>query len=109
MPLHAAANSIRREPDDAITIHKHGIDDGNVGVVRADLHGTHVGQPNRRSSMIYALTSGTIEFTVGDETFTANTGDIVTAPPNTRRQLSGNATLVIISSPAFDPADEQEN
>lgn len=55
----------------------------------------------------YIVTDGQMKITVDSEVFDAGTGDIIVAPVGSRRELQGQATLVIINTPKFDPADEQ--
>lgn len=107
MLLYSAEDCQRRKPDDGITILDYGVSTDEMSVVRAELHGSHVGQRNRRSTTTYIVTEGRMNITVDSEALEANAGDIVVAPVGSRRELQGKATLVIINTPKFDPADEQ--
>ena len=106
MTHYPATSARRHKPDDGITIIDQGANQGGMSMVRAELHGRHIGQPNRRSATTYLITQGQARISVGDETFQVSAGDIVTVDPNTRRELEGKAQLVIVNVPPFDPADE---
>lgn len=108
MAIFPAASSRQFEPDDGITIFDHGVSDEQLSVVRAELHGFHVGLPNRRSTTTYVVTDGRAQITVDGQAFDVEPGDMVVTQVGVRRELSGTASLLIINAPAFDPADEAE-
>jgi mannose-6-phosphate isomerase-like protein (cupin superfamily) len=106
MPFHPVADAKRFEPDEGITIVEHGVATNAMSVVGAELHGRHIGLPNRRSVTVYVVKEGNMKIVVDGEVFETTSGDMVVAPVGTRRELEGNATLVIVNTPRFDPADE---
>lgn len=107
MALYSASGSVIRHPDDGITIIDSGAATQAMSLVRARLHGRHVGPPNRRSSTAYFVISGSARITLDGEEFDLTAGDTVIAEPNVRRELTGDAELIIVNTPPFDPQDEQ--
>lgn len=77
-----------------------------ASVVAGEANGTREARPNRRSSTVYAVTSGRVSFDIAGQKSEAAAGDLVVRPPGTRRSMMGTAVMLIISTPPFDPADE---
>jgi quercetin dioxygenase-like cupin family protein len=105
MSVHRASDGKRRQPDRS-TIHDQGVSSPDSSVVRAELNGEHEGPPNRRSTTTYVVIAGHMTVTLDGRVEKLGPGDIVVCAPNTRRTLQGQASLVIISTPGFDPRDE---
>ena len=79
--------------------------DLGCSVVRAHLDGKHPLMKNTSSNKIYYFIKGQAKFFVGDEEFFVNEGDMMTIPKNTIYKFEGKFDAILISCPAFNPAD----
>jgi hypothetical protein len=79
-----------------------------VDFVWATLDGVHTKRTNRKSTKIYAVSSGEVDVVAGTAPLTTlKIGDVCVVPPGVSCELHGRKALIgIICSPAFDPSDE---
>lgn len=75
--------------------------------VIATLNGDHPPVTNRRSDRAYFVLSGEGLVTVGNTTHAVKAEDLIAIPAGTPHSLRGNLRYAIITSPPFDPLDEQ--
>jgi mannose-6-phosphate isomerase-like protein (cupin superfamily) len=75
--------------------------------VIATLNGDHPTVTNRRSDRAYFVLSGEGLVTVGNTTHAVRADDLIAIPAGTPHSLRGNLRYAIITSPPFDPRDEQ--
>lgn len=95
-----------RQVDPATRISFYGMQPEVLDVAQMTLNGSHVGLPNRRSTMTYLVREGDVSFDIEGHQVQAGPGDIVSVPPMHRRELRGTARMFVITDPPFDPADE---
>lgn len=78
-----------------------------ASLVTADLDGPHSRRVNYRSEKTYYVLDGELEVTVEGETEELSEGDSAVIPPEAYHSLVGhNAEIIMVSSPPYDPADE---
>ena len=62
---------------------------------------------NERSQKGYYILEGEGEISVGDEIHEVTGGEFVFVPEKTEHSLEGNFRALIVTSPPFDPEDEE--
>lgn len=62
---------------------------------------------NERSQKAYYILGGEGEISVGDEIHEVNKGEFVFVPEKTEHSLEGSFRALIVTSPPFDPEDEE--
>ncbi|GAB3006267.1 cupin domain-containing protein [Saccharothrix stipae] len=79
-----------------------------VDLVAAELDGPHSLRVNRRSTKVYYVERGSVEFTVSGQTRTvADGGAVLVRPGEPHRLVGDKARILIICSPSFDFTDEE--
>ncbi|WP_420640506.1 cupin domain-containing protein [Candidatus Leptofilum sp.] len=76
-------------------------------VVKGVLSGKHGLTINNRSDRAYYILNGNGKVTVGEEIFDVGKDDLVIIPSGFAHGLVGDLEFLIITAPAFDPADEE--
>jgi len=76
--------------------------------VISTLNGKHPKHVNHVSDRMYFILSGNAEVMVGDDVHHAETHDLIVIPANTPHGIEGTAEVIIITSPPFDPKNENE-
>jgi mannose-6-phosphate isomerase-like protein (cupin superfamily) len=59
------------------------------------------------STHMWFVIEGEVTFVLNDEKVVANQGDVVVVPPDTRIHYFGKAKLLLCTTPAFDPKNEE--
>ena len=75
--------------------------------VLAELNGVHPPVINKISDRAYFILSGAGTVRVGDAVFPVSEQDLVFIPKGTIHAVNGKLKYAIITSPPFDPANEQ--
>lgn len=100
---------------EARTIHKHGVDITLYGlsntpsnaVYEETKEGHFEEFQNTVSTCMWFVIEGKGIFVLNDEKISVEAKDIIVAPPNTRIHYFGNLKLILVSTPAFKPENEQ--
>jgi len=82
--------------------------DFSFDFVIADLDGEHPAHINKISDRIYFILEGEGRVSVGGEISAVVKDDLVKIPKNTVHSIEGKLRYVIITSPPFDPRNEEE-
>src|SRR2546430_17198739 len=78
----------------------------HMDFVMTHIDGAHSRRMNRRSTKLYFVTKGTVDFIVGGQVTTVEAGDVCIIPPGVWCEIKGtSADVAIVCSPAFDPED----
>lgn len=96
------------EVDDATTIES--LFDGKdfaFDVVIGRLNGNHPKLINHVSDRAYFILSGELDIQVGEDIHHAVTHDLILVPRNTPHGVEGKGEYLIITSPPFDPQNEE--
>ncbi|MEJ2852826.1 MULTISPECIES: AraC family ligand binding domain-containing protein [unclassified Saccharothrix] len=104
------ADAVERVVDDAMTIRSYFSAEQSTAVdlVAAELDGLHSLRVNRRSTKLYYVERGTLDITIDGRKYTADAGSTILVRVDEEHEMVGHAARVlIICSPAFDPADEE--
>jgi mannose-6-phosphate isomerase-like protein (cupin superfamily) len=75
--------------------------------VIAELDGPHGYFLNRRSEKAYFILEGSGEVLIEGQTTSVKPNDMVFIPTNTRHGIKGKLRFLVISSPPFNPKDEE--
>ena len=78
-------------------------------VVKGILTGKHGLTTNHRSDRAYFILRGSGEASVGEDKFEVGKDDLVIIPSGYAHGLKGDMEFLIITAPAFDPADEESD
>jgi quercetin dioxygenase-like cupin family protein len=106
----SAAETVERAVDDVMVIFSYfsAADSGAVDLVAAELVGLHSRRVNRRSTKIYHVEHGAIDFTIDGTHHRAEAGTAVLIRPGVHHEMVGHAArFLIICAPAFDITDEE--
>ncbi len=85
-------------------------------ITRADgsavgLHVTHFSDAelhrHARTTEIYYVLAGAGTVELGDERVAVRPGHAIYIPPGTPHRATGDLEVIVVTSPAFDPEDEQ--
>lgn len=101
----------KRVVDEAMTIFDYfsGADSTAVDMVAAELDGVHAVRVNRRSTKIYYVEHGSVEFTVSGRTrMVGNGGAVLVRPGEPHGMVGDKARILIVCSPAINFDDEYE-
>jgi mannose-6-phosphate isomerase-like protein (cupin superfamily) len=101
-------DAVIRKIDDTLTIES--LFDGKgfkFDVVIAKLNGRHPKLINHVSDRAYFVLSGALDVQVGEETHHTVAHDLVLVPANTPHGIDGEGEYLIITSPPFDPQNEE--
>ena len=83
-------------------------DSDAVDLVAADLDGPHSLRVNRRSTKLYYVERGVLEMTIDGRRHDVEAGGATLIRVGEKHEMVGHEVrMLIISSPAFDPADEE--
>ncbi|WP_430497057.1 cupin domain-containing protein [Micromonospora trifolii] len=97
-----------RKPYDDLTIKP--LFDGSdfsFDVAKAMLAGVHPPVINRVSDRAYYILKGSASVVVDGRDFTAKAGDLVVIKSGQKHQIRGEVEFLVITSPSFDPANEE--
>jgi len=82
--------------------------DGNLSLVYADLNGPHSKRVNSASAKLYVVISGEADIATEDGKATLRKDHAFFLKAGAWAEMDGrNCRMLIISAPAFDPADEK--
>ncbi|MDY7077106.1 MAG: cupin domain-containing protein [Chloroflexota bacterium] len=95
--------------DDAMTILQYTSSEHSAkfNAVVGQLDGDHGLTTNRVSDRAYYILKGKGRATVGAKVYEVTEGDLVLISSGTPHGISGKLEFLIITAPAFNPADEQ--
>lgn len=79
----------------------------NFDFVIAELSGDHPALINKVSDRVYFILSGKGSVRVGDTMYSVDRQDLVFIPKGTIHSIHGKLKYIIITSPPFDPNNEE--
>jgi mannose-6-phosphate isomerase-like protein (cupin superfamily) len=88
-------------------------EDSNFDAVVSEVDGYHPSGPrrkkivNEKSQKAYYILEGSGKIFVGEEEFEVREGELVNVPRQTPHALEGTFRALIVTSPPFDPEDEE--
>lgn len=99
-------NSFIAEPGYIIDNYITANDGLGYSLVRTHLNGRHPLMKNTSSHRTYYFIFGSAKFYVGKEVFELTSGEMMTIPKNTKYSFEGNFEALLLSVPAFNPAED---
>lgn len=81
--------------------------DFKFDVVIGKNHGHHASHINHVSDRAYFVLSGELDIQVGEVTHHAVAHDLILVPQDTPHSVDGEGEYLIITSPPFDPQNEE--
>lgn len=97
----------RRIDDDLTVIDLFEGQDFQFDCVIAELDGDHPTVVNHESDRAYYVLNGSGKVEVDGQAFDVSMGDLVSVPSGTSHTIEGELKYLVITSPPFDPSNEE--